>query len=262
MARIKIILSDPQVLFREGIHFVLSGEEDFEVIGETTSNQDALDYIETNEPNIAILSMSDRDLTGSEATGRLKRRFPSLSVILIMDKTDDDQVFSAIESGASSCLSKDTDPEELLNVIRVVAQGSHPIVDTLLKPEIASRSLARYKDMETLDRQIGNLLAGLSNKESEILTDIAAGNSIEQINLKLSINEEAVRNSLRQIINKLVANDQTRAIIEATQRSLPIILGSNPGANVSTAEYVSKEEFTRFKESLMLRLKNLIGETV
>jgi DNA-binding NarL/FixJ family response regulator len=57
MEKAKVFLSDPQVLFREGIHFILSGEDDFEVVGETTSNEDALTHIMANPPNIAVLSM-------------------------------------------------------------------------------------------------------------------------------------------------------------------------------------------------------------
>jgi len=60
MEKIKIFLSDPQILFREGMHFTLSGEEDFEVTGEATGNEEALTFIETNPPNIAILSTTDR----------------------------------------------------------------------------------------------------------------------------------------------------------------------------------------------------------
>ena len=59
MEKVKVILSDPQVLFREGIHFILSGEDEFEVTGETTSNEEALDLIESNPPDIAFISMQD-----------------------------------------------------------------------------------------------------------------------------------------------------------------------------------------------------------
>ena len=86
--KIRVFLSDPQILFREGIHFVLSGEDDFEVTGETTGNEEAYSLIENNPPNIAILSAYDNKTNGFDITRRVRRNLPSVYVILIMDKKD------------------------------------------------------------------------------------------------------------------------------------------------------------------------------
>jgi DNA-binding NarL/FixJ family response regulator len=260
MEKVKVFLSDPQVLFREGIHFILSGEDDFEVIGETTSNEEAFALIESNPPHIAVLSMQDGKFKGPEVTRRIKRSLPSVSVILIMDKSDEAQLFSAMKSGASACLTKDSDPEYLLDVIRVVAQGSQPIIEDLLIPGLASRALVEFEDLATLSEQLDNLLASLTPRESEILGSLAAGNGIEQVATKLDINEETVRRNLRLILNKLVANDQARALIEAAQRSLPSIISGAVKMGAPPTEYVTKEEFNEFKDSLMERLKAFIGE--
>ena len=260
MEKVKVFLSDPQVLFREGIHFILSGEDDFEVTGETTSNEEAFTLIEANPPNIAILSMENGKLNGPEVTRRIKRRLPSISVILTIDKSDEEPLFSAMMSGASACLTKDTDPEYLLDIIRVVAQGSQPIIEALLIPGLASRALVEFEDLATLSEQLENLLASLAPKENEILGSIAAGNGIDQVAAKLDINEETVRRNLRSILNKLVANDQARSLIEAAQRSLPSIIRGAAKTGGPSAEYVTKEEFNEFKDSLMERLKSFIGE--
>ena len=79
---------------------------------------------------------------------------------------------------------------------------------------------------------------------------------------KLDINEEVIWNNLKLILNKLVANDRTRAMIEAAQRSLPSIISGVFKKDEPSAEYITKEEFTRFKESLIQRLKTFIGEAV
>lgn len=259
MEKVKVFLSDPQVLFREGIHFILSGEDDFEVIGETTSNQEAFTLIEANPPNIAILSMQDTKSSGAEITRRIKRNLPSVSVILTLDKKEDEKLFAAMKSGASVCITKDTDPEYLLDVIRVVTQGSQPIIEELLIPSLAAMALTDFEDLAALNEQLDNLLAGLAPKENQILTNIAAGNNIEQVAAKLDITEETIRRNLRLVLNKLVSNEQARAVIEATQRSLPSIIGTGKRAGKST-EYVTKAEFNEFKESLMERLKSFIGE--
>ena len=258
MEKVKVFLSDPQILFREGIHFILSGEEDFEVTGETTGNEEAWTLIEANPPNVAILSAQNGNLSGPEITRRIKRILPSVSVILTTEKSDEEQLFAAMKSGASACLSKGTDPEQLLDTIRVVAQGNQPIVASLLIPGMASRALIEFEDISTFNDQLHSLLANLASKEFEILSSIADNNSLEQIAVKLNMNEETARRHLRAILTKLVANDQARALIEAAQSSL--ILRGVVKKSGPSAEYVTREEFNDFKESLMARFKSFIGE--
>jgi len=260
MEKIKVFLSDNQVLFREGIHFILSGEEDFEVIGETTGNEEASSQIISNPPNIAIISITDAKLNGPEATRRIKRNLPSVSVILTIDRPDDELLFAAIKSGASACITKDTDPESLLEIIKAVNRGSQPVSEAMLTPGIASKVLAEFEDLAPLSEQLDNLLATLAPKETDILGNIAAGNTLVDIAGKLNIDEEAVRRYLRTILNKLIANDQARAVIEAAQRSIPSIISSVAKKGRTSAEFVTREEFNEFKESLTQRLKSFIGE--
>ena len=258
MDKTKVFLSDPQVLFREGIHFILSGEDDFEVTGETTGNEETLVHVTASPPNVVILSLKDAKVGGPAATRRIKRDLPTTQVIMTMTEKTDEDVFSAVKSGASACITKDTDPEYLLDVIRVVAQGSQPIIDELLTPGLATMVLAEFRDIATLNEQVNNLLANLNERELALLNSIVAGNDTDQIAEKLSITEENIRRNLRLIVNKLVSNEQSRALIEAAQRSLPSIIQSRDGD--LEAKYVTKAEFNDFKDSLMDRLKSLIGE--
>jgi DNA-binding NarL/FixJ family response regulator len=260
MEKFKVLLSYPQLLFREGIHFILSAEDDFEVIGKAARNEDAFTLIEENPPNIAILSMKNGKYDGPQITRRIRRSLPSVAVILISETDDEEQLFAAIKSGASACLNRDSDPEFLLDIIRVVAQGSQPVIENLLMPGIASRILAEFDDVATLNEQLDNLLTNLTAKERKILGNIATGNGMEQICDNMNINEETIRRNLRLILNKLVANDHARGVIEAAQRSLPSIIRSPGGKRGISADYVSKAEFNEFKSNLMERLKAIIGE--
>ena len=259
MEKIKVFLADPQVLFREGIHFILSGEEDFEVIGETTGNEEALSLIETNPPNVAVLSIHDARLAGADVCSRIRRNMPSVYVILIMDKKEPDKVFGSLKGGASATLTKDTDPEHLLNIIRIVSQGSLPIIEEMFNPAIASMVLTEFEDLDALNEQFDNLLANLTPREKQIFTLIAAGTKIEQISVKIDSDEDSIRHSMRIVLTKLIANEQTRNIIEAAQRSMPSLIRSGRLA-AKTNDYVSKTEFNEFKDSLMDRLKTFIGE--
>lgn len=260
MEKAKIFLSDPQVLFREGIHFILSGEDDFEVIGETTNNEDAFIHITANPPNIAVLSMHNGKYEGPEITCRIKRSLPSVAIILIMEKANNNLLFAAMKSGASACLTKNSDPEYLLDIIRVVSQGSHPILESLLIPEIAKMTIAEFEEMSQLSSQLDNLLATLAPQETEILNSIASGKTIEQIAAEHDLTEENIRRNLRMILNKLVANDQSRTLFEAAQRNIPALMQNITKTQKETGDYITRGEFNEFKELLMERLKSLIGE--
>ena len=82
MEKISVFLSDWQVLFREGIHFTLSGEEDIEVVGEATDNEEALIFIESNPPRVAILNANRDKLRGIDTARRITQNLPSVAVIL------------------------------------------------------------------------------------------------------------------------------------------------------------------------------------
>jgi len=260
MERISVFLADWQVLFREGIHFTLSGEEDMEVIGEDTGNGQALAFIETNTPQVAILNANNHEkLSGIEATHHIKQNLPEVSVILVMDSDNEEQLFAAVKSGASACLTKDVDPEVVVNTIREVVQGSQPISEALLRPEIASRVLGEFEVFASIGEQVGKLLAHLAPREAEILRHIAEGSAREQMAKTLEISEEAISHKLQSILHKLVANEHKLRLLEAAQGGLPAIsrigFSGKPGV-----EYITKKEFTAFKEGLKERFKSLSGE--
>jgi len=257
MEKISVFLADWQVLFREGIHFTLCGEEDMEVIGEGSSSEEALSFIETNPPRIAILSMNGGKLGGVEATHRIRRSFPSVSVVLVTDTDDEEHLFSAVKCGASAYLTKGIDPVELVNLIRMVAQGAQPISEALLRPGIASRVIAEFEVFASIGEQVEDLFARLSPVEADILRRIADGGSSEQVAQALGITKEEVEHNLGLVLSKLIANDHNLEIIETTQKGLPSMISR---VGKPSTEYVTREEFNAFKESLGERLKSFIDE--
>ncbi len=257
----KVFLSDPQVLFREGIHFILSGEDDFEVIGETTANEDAYNQILANPPNVAVLSVQDVKVSGQEMTRRLKRNLPSLAVILTMPAKETAGLFAAIKAGASAFITKDTDPDFLMDVIRVVSQGSSPIIEELLNPEVAALAVEEFKEAIRMNQQIDNLLAVLTPTESQLLNQIAVGNDREQLQARLNLTDDAIRRSLRMITSKLISNEQSRSLVEAGQRSMTAPVFRSAAIPAPNREnFVTKAEFNEFKEQFTERLKALLGE--
>ncbi len=259
MEKVSVFLADWQVLFREGIHFTLSGEEDMEVIGEDTENEQALAHIEANPPTVAILNVNRDKFSGVEVARHIKQNLPEVSVILIMDTENEEQLFAALKCGASACLTKDVDPEIVIDTIRQVAKGSQPISEALLRPELASRVLGEFEALSSVGEQVGKLLARLTHQESEMLRHLTEGKSKEQVAGILGISEAVISHKLGAIRHKIVANDQKLMLIEAMQSGLAPL----PRISVTgkpAAEYITKEEFDAFKESLRERFRSLIGE--
>lgn len=262
MAKINVFLADWQVIFREGVHFVLSGEDDIEVVGEATNNEEALDFIKVNLPNIAILNIAPGGVSDIEIARRIKYNFPSVSVILIMDGEDEEQLFLAIKSGARACLTKDADPDVLVDTVKKVALGIYPISEALLRPGIASRVIDEFEVFVTMGERVNNLLACLTPGESAILHGVVNnGGTLPQLTQILDMTEEAVKRELELVWTKLVMNDHSLKLIEAAQSSLSSMI---PGDGLTTgkpaAEYITRDEFTEFKESLKVRFRSLFGE--
>ena len=260
MDRISVFLSDWQVLFREGIHFTLSGEEDIDVIGEATSSEDALKAIEANPPHIAVLNTNHEKIEGIQAAGYLRRHFPSVATVLIMDNDNEEQLFLAMTNGASACLTKEADPADLIDTIKAVARGEQPIKEALLRPEIASRVLDEFEEFAVIGEQLRNLLARLTPGETEILHHIANGAPLDQVYQTLGVSEESINRAFGIILSKLITNDQSRQVIAATQGGLSLAVRSRL-AGQSSGEYITREEFTAFKDSFRERLKSVIDET-
>jgi len=239
MEKITVHLADWQVLLREGIHFILSGEEDMEVIGEAISNEEALDFMEGNPPRVAVLNTEPR---GVETTRRIKQNLPSVSVILFTDSEDEEELFSAMESGANAYLVKGIDPAELVSIIRKVAGGAYPISEALLRPGIASQVIAEFEALSLIGKGAGDFLAHLSSNEAELLRNVVDGEPIDLA---------ATKKHLDLILTKLVANGHNRELIEAV-RGFPIA--------PQRGEYLTRGEFNAFKESLKKYLKSLSDE--
>ncbi|MFH0941738.1 MAG: response regulator transcription factor [Chloroflexota bacterium] len=257
MEKVTVFLSDWQVLFREGIHFTLSGEEDIEVIGETTSSEEALAFIEQKPPRIAILNAEHGRLTGSEATGRIKQTLPEVSVILVMESENEEKFYFALKSGASACVTKDIDPGDLIDIINEVVQGANPISRALLKPQIARRALDEFERFGSIGGSLADMMARLTPREAEIMRHLAGGSTLEQAAKALSLAEDVISHELEIILYKLVTNERHRRLIIVGQNSPALPQSSDGGPK---GDYITKSDFDTFKSGLRERFLSFMSE--
>ena len=257
MNKNSVFLADWQVLFREGVHFALSGEEDIDVIGEAADSAAALDFIEANSPDVVVLHIDSCKGSGIEVATRIRHSTLGVAAVLILDSEDEEQLFSALKSGASACLTNGADPDDLVDTVRKVAQGIRPISEVLLRSGIASRVIDEFEALSGIGEPLSKLMVRLTPEEVELLHQIAGRSSGEPVSQALDISEPAVRQQLDVIRAKLVANEHTREVIESVKNgSVSMIPGArltrNPGS-----EYVTRNEFAAFKKTLREYLKCL-----
>ena len=261
MSRISVFLADWQVLFREGVHFTLSGEEDIDVIGEATSSEEALKAIQAHPPRVAVMNAEHEDFAGIQVARYLRQNSPSVAVLLMIDSKEDEHLFQAMKSGASACLTKEVDPVDLIDTIRLIAQGKQPVAEAMLMPGIAARVLREFEQLAVLSQQVDNLLPSLTDGETQILRRLAQEGSIEQIAQGLSMSRDDIGENLQRILTKLVTNDYIRQVMAAAPATTRLgkLLQTRPDGKPAE-EYITRDEFAAFRDSIWERFRTAIDD--
>ncbi len=260
MDRISVFLADWQVLFREGVHFTLSGEEDMDVVGEATTSEEAVRAVRSSPPRVAVLNAEANNLAGIRASRYLKQNFPMISVLLILDSDAEERLFQAVQSGALGCLTKDADPADLVDGIRQVAHGGYPACNVILRPGIAGRVLTSFEEFAAVNEQVDNLLAELTPDETEALRNLSRRGGTVEASPTPGSEAGNLSRQLRTIATKLVANDHSYRVLEAARNGHQgTALGGDPSTR-PPAEFVTRGEFSAFKDSIWERFRSAIDD--
>ncbi|MCA9927712.1 MAG: response regulator transcription factor [Anaerolineales bacterium] len=210
---IKIILVDDQMLFREGLHTLLSVYDDIDVIGEANNGEEAIQLVHTHQPDIVLMDVRMPVLDGVAATRKLHEAYPDCRVIMLTTFDDDEYVFEGLRAGAAGYLLKDVPSQKLVEAIRAAAKG-----ESFLQPSVAAKVVAEFTRMSK-DTAVSPtptpLIEPLSNRELEILQLVATGASNREIATNLFIAEGTVKNHVTNILGKLGVRDRTQAALKA-----------------------------------------------
>lgn len=134
---IKVLLVDDQELIRQSLSFVMSKQEDIEMVGTAANGCEALELVEEKQPDVVLLDIRMPEMDGVECTRRIKQEFPGIKVIILTTFDDDDYVFDALRYGASGYLLKGVSVDGLTNAVREAARGG-----SIIAPDVASNGLA------------------------------------------------------------------------------------------------------------------------
>ncbi len=212
---IRVLLVDDQTLFREALATLLSVYDDVEVVATAADGGEALARAAERSPQVVLMDLRMPGIGGAEATRRILARHPRTRVIVLTTFDDDDDVFVCLRGGASGYLLKDSEPARLVEAIRAVARG-----ESFLQPSITAKVLAELSRLEPRDSPPPTLPEPLSDRELEVLEQLAAGLSNKQIAARLHLAGGTVKNYVTSILGKLGVRDRTQAALKARDLGL------------------------------------------
>jgi DNA-binding NarL/FixJ family response regulator len=219
---IRVLIADDQELIRSGFRLILGSKDDLEVVGEAANGQEAVELVAATSPDVVLMDVRMPELDGIEATREILATGSSARILILTTFDLDEYVVRAVRAGASGFLLKDTLPVDLLNAVRVVADG-----DALISPKITRRLIeefARRPEPAGVAAAAASL-GQLTDREREVLELVAKGHSNAEIAAELFVSHATVKTHVSRLLMKLDARDRAQLVMVAYETGV-----ASPGA--------------------------------
>jgi DNA-binding NarL/FixJ family response regulator len=215
---IRVLLADDQTLIRAGFRVLVESAPDLEVVGEATTGREAVAMARSLRADVVLMDIRMPELDGIEATRLITadEDMAGVRVLILTTFEIDENVLRALRAGASGFLSKGVEPSDLLDAIRVVAAG-----EALLSPKATRSLIARFLDQpEPGALPAPARLDGLTDREREVLSLVAAGLSNDEIAERLYVSPLTAKTHVNRAMTKLGARDRAQLVVIAYQSGL------------------------------------------
>lgn len=215
-APIRVVLADDQALVRAGFRSLLDAQDDIEVVGEASSGDEAVGLASELSPDVVLMDIRMPGMDGLAATRAISEdeRLADVRIVVLTTFGLDEYVFEAIRSGASGFLVKDTEPDELVQAVRVVAGG-----DALLSPSVTRQLLAEFASRAKEPIQAAGL-EELTDREREIVALVGEGLSNQEIAERLFVSPATAKTHVSRAMGKLGARDRAQLVVIAYESGL------------------------------------------
>ena len=215
---IRVLLADDQALIRAGFRMLLSGADDVEVVGEAGDGDLAVQMARVLKADVVLMDIRMPRVDGLEATRRIAAdpQLGGVRILVLTTYETDEYIYAALRAGASGFLVKDTEPEELLHAVRVVARG-----DALLSPTVTRTLIADIaRRPQPRPAAPASLLAELTEREREVVSLVAAGLSNDEIATRLVLSPLTAKTHVSRAMTKLGVRDRAQLVVLAYETGL------------------------------------------
>ena len=214
---IRVLLADDQALIRAGFRVLVDTAEDLHVVGEAADGQQAVDLARRERADVVLMDIRMPGVDGLEATRRISadEDLAGVKVIILTTFESDEYVYQALRAGASGFLVKDTEPNDLIQGIRVVARG-----DALLSPSVTRRLITDIASRPERPAVSDQVLSGLTDREREVMALVAEGLSNDEIAARLFLSPLTAKTHVSRIMTKLGARDRAQLVVMAYETGL------------------------------------------
>ena len=205
---VRVFLLDDHEVVRRGVRDLLEAEDDFEVVGEAGTAEEARQRIPATNPDVAVLDVRLPDGSGVEVCRDMRSARPELACIMLTSFSDDEALFEAIMAGAAGYVLKQVTGSNLIDAVRQVAAGQ-----SLLDPTVTARVLERLRKGPDEDER----LKGITDQERRILNLLADGKTNRQIAEEMFLAEKTVKNYVSNLLSKMGMSRRTEAAVYAAR---------------------------------------------
>jgi DNA-binding NarL/FixJ family response regulator len=213
---IRILLADDQALVRAGFRALLEAQADMQVVGEAGDGHEAVKLVLSLIPEVVLMDIRMPRCDGLEATRRIvaEERLAQVKISILTTFDLDEYIFEALRAGASGFLVKDIEPIDLIRGIQAVARG-----DGLLSPGVTRRLIAEFARSSSKSEPVPDL-AGLTEREREVMALVAGGLSNDDIAARLIISPATAKTHVSRAMGKLGARDRAQLVVFAYESGL------------------------------------------
>jgi DNA-binding NarL/FixJ family response regulator len=215
-APLRVLIVDDQALIRAGLKMIIDVEPHIDVVGEAENGEQAIALARELSPDVVLMDIRMPVLDGIAATERMQHEVPAAKVLILTTFQLDEYVFAAIRAGASGFLLKDTPPADLVSAISIVAAG-----EALLAPSVTRQLVEHFRTGPApIDPQDNARLALLTDRERDVLVELARGSSNAEIADSLFVSETTVKTHVSHLLTKLEIRDRVQAVVFAYEVEL------------------------------------------